>query len=193
MLNVYSERLSVNLEDPWALSIQWRIYQCIDFVAAEARYHQGCKDDLEVYDKRYVKMLLQRHYERHITFSEETGKPSLIILQEMAKCLIKEKYAETKTNTDNEKLQIIMIATNLVKAEIREKHYSMDVYPNSTQIKQLDWIQKSLKLFMQQFTSSSIKQESIRQSIIKAACQRNVILPLLFGLGTVLDHMFGSR
>ena len=79
------------------------------------------KDDQEVYDKRYIKMLLQRHYERHITFPEETGKPSLIILQEMAKSLIKEKYAETKTNIDNEKLQIIMIATNLVKAEIREK------------------------------------------------------------------------
>ena len=46
---------------------------------------------------------------------------------------------------------------------------------------------------MQHFTSSSIKQESNRQSIIKAACQRNVILPLLFGLGTALDHMFGSR
>ena len=107
--------------------------------------------------------------------------------------LIKEKYAETKTNIDDEKWQITTISANLVKAEIREQHYSMDIYPNSTQIKQLDWIPKSLKVFMQQFTSSSIKQESIGQSVVKAACPRNVILPLLFGICTELDHMFGSR
>ena len=46
---------------------------------------------------------------------------------------------------------------------------------------------------MQEFTSSSIKQESIGQFIVKTACPRNVIPPLLFGLGTELDHMFGSR
>ena len=107
--------------------------------------------------------------------------------------LIKEKYAETKTNIDDEKWQITTISANLVKAEIREQHYSMDIYPNSMQIKQLDWIPRSLKVFMQQFTSSSIKQESIGQSVVKAACLRNVILPLLFGIGTELDHMFGSR
>ena len=43
MLHTCSERLSVNPEDPRALSIQSRIYQCIDFVAAEAQYHQGCQ------------------------------------------------------------------------------------------------------------------------------------------------------
>ena len=43
MLNICSERLSVNPEDPWALYIHSRIYQCINFVATEARYHQGCQ------------------------------------------------------------------------------------------------------------------------------------------------------
>ena len=43
MLNTCRERLSVNPEDPWALSIQSRIYECVDFVAAEAQYHQGCQ------------------------------------------------------------------------------------------------------------------------------------------------------
>ena len=41
MLNICWERLSVNPEDPWALSIQSRIYKCVDFVTAEAQYHQG--------------------------------------------------------------------------------------------------------------------------------------------------------
>ena len=69
----------------------------------------------------------------------------------------------------------------------------MDVYPNSTRIKQLDWILKSLKVFLQPITSSSIKKESIGQSIVKVACPRNVVPPLLFGFGTELDHMLGSR
>ena len=43
MLDICNERLSVNPEDPWALSIQLHLYQCIDFVTAEARYHQGCQ------------------------------------------------------------------------------------------------------------------------------------------------------
>ena len=43
MLNICSEKLSLNPEDPWALSIQSHIYQCLDFVVAEARYHQGCQ------------------------------------------------------------------------------------------------------------------------------------------------------
>ena len=42
MLSICRERLSVNPEDPWALSIQSRIYECVDFVAAEAQYHQSC-------------------------------------------------------------------------------------------------------------------------------------------------------
>ena len=72
------------------------------------------KDDLEVYDKRYIKKLLQRHYEKHITFSEETGKSSLIILQEMATYLTEEKYAETKTNIDDEKRRIITMAPPII-------------------------------------------------------------------------------
>ena len=85
----------------------------------------------------------------------------------MATVVIREKYAETKTNIDDEKRRIMTMAANLVKAEIREEHYSVYVYPNSNQIKQLNWIPKSLKGFMQQFRSSSIKQESIGQSIVK--------------------------
>ena len=121
----------------------------------------------------------------HITFFEKTGKPSSIILQEMGTYLIKEKYAETKTNL------IITRPANLVKAEIREKYYSTDVYSNSTLIKKLDWILKSLKVFLQQITNTSIKKESIGQSIVKVDCPRNVVLSLLFGFGTELDHMFG--
>ena len=140
---------------------------------------------------------MQRNYERHITFSEEAGKPSLIILQEMATVVIREKYAETKTNINDGKRRIRTMAANLVKAEIREEHYSVDVYPNSNQIKQLNWIPKSLKGFMQQFISSSIKQESIGQSIVKAACPRYVTsllfsMILLFGVVTERDRMFDS-
>ena len=46
------------------------------------------KDNLEIYDKHYIKKLLQRLYEKCITFSEETGKSRSIILQEMATYLI---------------------------------------------------------------------------------------------------------
>ena len=84
------------------------VHSLRDFMEKMREY--AGKDDLEVYHKRYTKKLLQRLYERHITFSEETGKPTLIILQEIATYQIQEKYAETKTNIDYKKRRIITMA-----------------------------------------------------------------------------------
>ena len=44
-----------------------------------------------------------------------------------------EEYKQTNKQTNTH----TQMAANLVKAKIREKHYSMDIYPNSPQIKQL--------------------------------------------------------
>ena len=46
---------------------------------------------------------------------------------------------------------------------------------------------------MEQFTTSSIKQENIGQSIVKAVCARNIIPPVLFSVGTEIDHIFGFK
>ena len=43
MLNICKDRLRNNPDDQWALEVQSNIFHCIDFVAAEARYHHNCQ------------------------------------------------------------------------------------------------------------------------------------------------------
>ena len=68
----------------------------------------------------------------------------------------------------------------------------MSFYPTSNQIKE-NWIPDSLHYFLEAFTKSKVKQESIGQCIVKAALPKNSLPPLLFGLGVELDHLYGSK
>ena len=78
MLDICNERLSVNPEDPWALSIQLHVYQCIDFVAAEARYHQGCQ----------VKFRLKRGLESDtIASGRKRNKAMMVVFLQTCDCL----------------------------------------------------------------------------------------------------------
>lgn len=49
-----------------------------------------------------------------------------------------------------------------------------------------------MKLFLNVFTKSEVKHESIGQCIVKATIP-NKIPPLLFALGVEADHLYGSR
>ena len=43
MLSICEKRLEENCDDQWALDVQSKILHCIDFIAAEARYHHNCQ------------------------------------------------------------------------------------------------------------------------------------------------------
>ena len=83
------------------------------------------------------------------------------------------------------------LAANLVKAEVREKEYSKDFYPTPDEIEALDWSPKLLKQLMKNLTKSDTKQEFISKCIVKAT-KRDVIPPLLFGIGVDTDQYMGS-
>ena len=215
MLETCSTRLSFDPSDEWALAVQSRVHLCIDFIAAEVRYHHDCqlrfrmeknlnenqnatknargrqKDekknecfktacewlesevsihtmkefrmklteisgDIDMYDPRYLKRLLQEHYGDHVFFSEEVGKTDLIYFRKMADFIINEKYKEKKIDIEEESKRIIQAAANLIKADIREKGYDMSFYPTSNQIKE-NWIPDSLRCFLEAFTKSKVK------------------------------------
>ena len=42
ILRNFRQRIEKHRDDEWALQIQRRVYSCIDFVVAEARYHAAC-------------------------------------------------------------------------------------------------------------------------------------------------------
>ena len=249
VLAICKTRLEENGEDQWALEVQRRGMDCIDFVAAEVRYHKSCslrfqtkkvvgspndppkqkgrcknetlleafnktcewlelEADLvtlqqfrskmlehsanqDVYDIRYIKKILKDKYGANIYFSDHRGSSTLICFQDMANFIINKRFKEKKNDIEDESLRIIKAAATLIKAEIRETNYDSDYYPTCEDVKR-EWIPESLRQFLNMFTTSKLKQESIGQCMVKAASAKK-IPPILLAIGVEVDHLYGSR
>ena len=149
-------------------------------------------DGEDVYGVQYIKTLLTDRYKDHIAFSCEAGRENLIYFKKMADYLINMKYKEKGHTTEEEAERVISLAALLVKAEVREVGYNNDFYPSPDDIQDLNWSPKLLKQLMKGLTKSNTKQEFIAQCIVKAT-KRDVIPPLLFGVGVDTDQSMGSR
>ena len=104
-------------------------------------------------------------------------------------------YDARKKNKEKDAERIIATAAKLIMADIQEKEYNTSYYPNREDIlnKNEERLPKSLKKFLEILIQPMLKQESIGQSILYAACPRSVLPPIPFGLGVELDHVFGSK
>ena len=111
--------------------------------------------------------------------------------------LLTKRFVERKKRKDKEKdvERIVMTATKVIMAKIRQKKYDTSTYPNTTDIHNTtgDWIPKLLKTLLQVLVRSDLRQNSIGQAILQAAKPRSTIMPMSFGLAVELDHVFGSR
>ena len=172
-----------------------RVEDCVDFVAAESRYHSNCllrfnqnkasekinepksgrkpsqelmdcfckacdwlevemlpnsviefrekmmefADGKDVYGVQYIKRLLTDRYQNHISFCCEPGRENILYFKQMADYLINTKYRERGNTTEEESQRIMTLAANLVKAEVREKEYENDSYPDPSEIEALNW------------------------------------------------------
>ena len=85
----------------------------------------------------------------------------------------------------------------MILSDIRAKEYSTSEYPTNEDIEDSTdwerWIPESLKCFVQINVKSPLKQNSIAQSIIHASRPKSSMLPIPFGLGVEMDHVFGSK
>ena len=91
--------------------------------------------------------------------------------------------------------RIVIAAAKIIKAEIREKEYNINMYPSNDDIvnNSKEWIPRHLQTFLRTVAPSQLKQNIIGHSILQAARPRTVIAPTLFGLGVEVDHVFGSK
>ena len=148
-------------------------------------------DGKDVYRVQYIKKLLTNRYRVHITFCCEPRRENILYFKQMADYLINTKYREKGITTEEESQRIMALAANLVKAEVREKEYKNDLYPDPSEIEALDWSPPLLKQLMKGLAKSDLKQEFLAQYTIKAT-KRDVIPPLLFALSVYLDQSIGS-
>ena len=128
--------------------------------------------------------------------SQGPGKGNIISFHDTAKFLIEEKFKKEKEgDVLDEKERMISIVGNLIKDEIRMLEKS-DTYPSPHQLSDIDfldeWLPQSLKKTPKILIPNTLKSTAIRHSIL-TACRKQLLSPLLFGLGVELDHSFGSK
>ena len=116
----------------------------------------------------------------------------------MAKFIVNEKwYLERKDTLEDESERIVKTAAQLIQAQIREAEYDIASYPSSDEINNINCsrtqVPQLLQTFLRTIISSELKQASIGQCIVQEARPRSVIMPILFGLGVEIDHVFGSK
>ena len=143
------------------------------------------------YNVRYLKQLLKIHYGSHIDFCEENGKDTVIFFVDKTSYLVKAKYSEKTLDNEDEALQTIRRAAKLIKGDLKSQIHESEFYPSTEDITS-SWIPDSLIIFLSEFTGSTLKQESIGQSIANLASTNNMP-PLFFALSIEVDHLYGSR
>ena len=114
--------------------------------------------DEVAYDVRYLKQQLKNHYGSHISFSEESGKETLMYFSDMASFLVKSKFVEKPVESEDESFDIIRKAAKFIKKEIKNIESESEYYPSKEDITN-SWIPKCLRVFLGEFTNSTFKQE----------------------------------
>ena len=92
-------------------------------------------------------------------------------------------YNDRDRNKERDAERIITTAAKLIMSEIREKRYDTSTYPTSEDIRNQDvqWLPTGLKIFREVLMKSTLKQQSIGQSIVFASRPRSVIPTIPFG------------
>ena len=135
-------------------------------------------DGKDIYGVQYIKKLLTNRCQDHISVCCESGRENILYFKQMVDYLINTKYREGGITIEEESQRIMALAANLVKAEVREKEYKNDFYPDPSETEALDWSPPLLKQLMKGLTKSDLKQEFLAQCIVKAT-KRDIIPPLI--------------
>ncbi|MES9882368.1 MAG: hypothetical protein ABW185_15965 [Sedimenticola sp.] len=154
--------------------------------------------DNEVYSQKRLKQKLEDHYGDHIVFSEICGRKNVVCFRNMAHLIINEWYSESRKTPKDDAERIVRAAAKIIREEARESTYTLDEYPSKEDIKNLDrgrqYLGSCLRTFVEKLIpTNKLKQVSIGQAILQAVKPRSVMAPIMFGLGTEVDHIVESR
>ena len=149
--------------DAFRQTCEWLESNCEPKSLQEVEQHMSTiiGDENDMCSRKWMKKRLEEKYQDNILFSSD-GYRDIIILKDMAQCIINEKwYDERKKDVVEEKKRIITAAAKLIKAEIREMSCDTTVYPSVEEAQSTNWIPDGLRYFLSHFTSSDLKVESV--------------------------------
>ena len=91
---------------------------------------------------------------------------------------------------------IVKTAAHLLMKELKSATYDTSAYPPLSDIgdikKNLEYLPKHLRIFLETLIKPAILQASIGQAIVHAVKPRSSLPPILLGTTIELDHLFGS-
>ena len=186
------------MSEAFDMTCEWLESQAEPMSLSEVEEHMiSIVDSDHMCSRKYLKKQLLEKYGDHIEFTSD-GYRDIVCLKNMAERIINDSwYAERKENATEDKYRIIEAAAKLIRAEIREMKFSKDVYPDDESIADpeegLKWIPKSLRMLLEPVIDSKQKQDTLGQCIVYAARHKTAILPVPFGVGVEMDHVFGSE
>ena len=151
-----------------------------------------------IYSRKWLKIKIKEKYGDHVTFTEEEGKSSKVYFNNMVDYLINDKWYQNRMSSKKDEAdRILSMEAKIILNDIRTTEFDCEWYPTTDTIqsteKSLEWIPPKFPLFLQNICKYLLKQSSIGQVIVSAARPRSCIVPILFGLGVDVDHVFGSR
>jgi hypothetical protein len=150
----------------------------------------------DMYSTKHIKNLLLERYGQHIVFAEIKGRKNVICFRNFCNFIISDAwYNNRSVDSDTEHERIVKSSARLIASQIRDLNVDMNSYPSVSDILSggKDIIPPLLKLFLQSLIGSVKKQTALAQCIIQAAKPRGVLMPLQFGLGVQMEHLFGSK
>ena len=111
--------------------------------------------------------------------------------------IINEKWQSSRNSMEDKAAWIVSTAAKIIRDEIQEKIYGSKSYPANEDITSIcqsnQWIPHHLQNFFKLTVISEVKQNSIGHAIVQASWPRSVIAPIMFGVGTEMEHVFGSK
>lgn len=156
----------------------------------------------EAYTYTYMKKKLQDHFGEKIIFTDINGKQNVVTMRTTAKVILQDYYAtqQKETNTNEEKLNLLKAAAQILKQDIKDLEQSKDSYPSVDEIESpeasIKFLPDTLRLFLEEVfvgAKTQIKIAAIGQAIMQAARPRVLLAPLQFSLAVQLYHHFSSR
>ena len=132
-------------------------------------------EDSPCYSEKSLKRKLIEHYEDHIFFVQQPGRPNLICFRNLA-WFIMDEFKKIKSQTSLD-----------IKSYIRELPCDKKEYPLINKLEDVEyaktWVPERLLMFLKHLVSSPLKQVSIGQSITQCSRPWSMIASIPFGIG----------
>ena len=150
-------------------------------------------NDLPVYQERYLKQALERHYGESIFITNQERRKDVVCFRSCTADILRD-YHEMQTDDEEEKKQnLIKTAASLIINDIKCLNFRKDEFPSLKEMTSFYELPKSLELLLSLLIPhSSIRRNVTGQNIISSQRPRSSKMPFHLGMSLYIDHKFGS-